>query len=169
MFWVKGKKDIRMKDDNIEMASDKLLEIKSYIPVEFTRLPRSLKEMDRFKATEFRQILLYTGPINFNNNLTKHQYLHFMSLHCSILILCSSELYIKYNDYANQLLVYFVKNFGNLYGFEFISHNIHNLIHLASDSKMHGPLDDFSSFRFENYLYQMKKNFKMQDIPYSRF
>jgi hypothetical protein len=45
-------------------ASAKLLKIKYYIPREFSRLPRNLSDVDRFKATEFRQLLLYTGPIS---------------------------------------------------------------------------------------------------------
>lgn len=163
--WVKGKRDVRILDTDLSKASDNLLQIKKYLPVEFARLPRNLNEVDRFKATEFRQLLLYTGPVIFKNILSRDQYKHFMSLHCAIRILCSPKFYLVHNDYANDLLKYFIKNYGTLYGHEHISHNVHNLIHLPSDCKMHGPLDNFSSFKFESFLYQIKKTVKFSRNP----
>jgi len=34
-------------------------------------------------------------------------------------------------NYVNGLLQHFILSFQNIYGKEYISHNIHNLIHLA--------------------------------------
>lgn len=164
-FWVHGKKNIRLAEEQILAASDHLLCIKNYIPVEFVRLPRSLKEVDRFKATEFRQLLLYTGPIVFKNILPKSKYMHFMAFHCAIRILCSPDLYLTHNNFANDLLKYFVEHFSKIYGDEFISHNVHNLIHLSSDCLIHGTLDTFSAFKYENYLYGLKKTVKLARYP----
>ncbi|KAJ8915735.1 hypothetical protein NQ315_000671 [Exocentrus adspersus] len=44
---------------------------------------------------------------------------------------------------------YFVKKVGETYGHDFISHNVHNLLHLADDVLNYGKLDNFSSFPFE--------------------
>ncbi|KAF0711158.1 Uncharacterized protein FWK35_00024933 [Aphis craccivora] len=41
----------------------------SRLPVEFTRQPRELKYLLRWKATEFRSFLLYLGPIALKGNL----------------------------------------------------------------------------------------------------
>lgn len=61
--WIKKKgEQYSLVSWKIEMLSNSLVSLKSCIPCEFNRKPRALTELDRFKATEFRQFLLYTGP-----------------------------------------------------------------------------------------------------------
>lgn len=55
------------------------------------------------------------------------------------------------------MLVCFVQDYAQLYGKEEVANNIHNLVHLADDANLHGPLDRFAAFPFENYLGQLKK------------
>lgn len=38
-----------------------------------------------------------------------------------------------------------------------MSYNVHNLIYLADEGKLHNSLDDFSSFKYENCMYGTKK------------
>jgi len=136
------------------------LALKNIIPVEFSRKPRSLLEFDRFKATEFRQLLLYLGPVIFHDCLDRKMYVHFLSLVVAVRILCSKKLHIYLNDYAKCLLLYFVENFGKLYGFEFVSYNVHNLVHICDDVKQFGTLDSFSCYKFKNYLQKLKHKVK---------
>lgn len=65
-----------------------------------------------------------------------------------------------YNNYATQLLKYFIEKFAEIYGPEYLTHNVHGLIHLPEDCLHHGPLDNFSAFKFENYLYTLKRILK---------
>ncbi|KAJ8910559.1 hypothetical protein NQ315_008944 [Exocentrus adspersus] len=102
------------------------------MPIEFNRKPRSLLEAKRWKATEFRQFLFYTGPVVLIDTLSPDKYLNFVCLHVSATILSSSS-YADYIDYADSLLVYFVNTFTTLYKPEYVSHNIHNLLHIAQD------------------------------------
>ncbi|KAF0688055.1 Uncharacterized protein FWK35_00033047 [Aphis craccivora] len=72
-----------------------------------------------------------------------------------------SELFLKNMymiDYANYLLLHFVTQFGRLYGDEYISYNIHNLIHLAEDCRRYGHLDLFSTFPFKNSFQKKSTN-----------
>jgi len=39
-----------------------------------------------------------------------------------------------------------------LYGLEFAAYNVHLLTHICDDVEIYGPLDECSSFPFENYL-----------------
>ena len=50
-----------------------------------------------------------------------------------------------------------MKNVSQIYGKENLVYNIHCLIHLAHDARKYGPLDNISSFPFENYLGKLKK------------
>jgi len=56
-----------------------------------------------------------------------------------------------------------------LYGKKFISHNVHNLLHLCSDVRIYGCLDNFSAFRFENYMISIKKKEKPLQQLIKRF
>jgi len=94
-FWLKGKKNIRMTDASIALANSRLIALQSTTSREFSRKPRPLSEFDRFKATEFRQILLYSGPAIFHNCLDNIKYYHFLSLTVAVRILVSKEFHIS--------------------------------------------------------------------------
>lgn len=42
---------------------------------------------------------------------------------------------------------------------------MHGLIHLPADCLLHGPLDTFSCFKYENYLYEIKKRIQTTKHP----
>ncbi|EZA56087.1 hypothetical protein X777_03737 [Ooceraea biroi] len=79
-------------------------------------------------------------------------------------ILSSKDLN-EYVTYAQDLILFFIKTFMKLYGIHNMSHNIHNLIHLVDDVKKFGPLDNFSAFKFENYMQILKKYIRKADRP----
>lgn len=135
------------------------------MPKDFVRLPRSLEDIEYYKATELRQFLLYSGPVVLKKITNKNIYTHFITLSCAIRILCSPALHRVYNNYALKLLKYFVQKFAILYEKEYISHNIHGLIHLPTDCLQHGPLDTYSCFKYENYLFEIKKTIQAARNP----
>lgn len=135
------------------------------IPSEFARRPRGLDERLRWKATELSQLLLYTGPVVLKDVLAPEVYQNFMLLSVSIYILASPTYCLMLNDFANTLLRAFVKHFGELYGQEFVVYNIHGLIHLSEDVRVHGNLDLISGFPFENYLKKIKGMVRKPSSP----
>lgn len=165
-LWIKGKvNNFRLPARSVHLLSQKLIAIKYNFSKEFNRKPRSLSHLKNWKATEFRTFLLYAGPIVLKNILPSPFYEHFLALHVAVTILCSKRLQRIYLDYACELLKYFVSCFGNLYGQENITYNIHNLVHLASDSRHFGVLDNFSTFKFENYLGKLKSLIRSGNRP----
>lgn len=162
VLWIAGKKIAY----NYRLSYQQVLDISTFLetivskntPKEFVRKGRSLKYLKQFKATEFRQLLLYTGVVVFKSVLKPKAYENFLTLVTACRILCSEKIQEEgCIDYAEKLLHYFVKVFGLLYGEENTSHNIHGLYHIADDVRGHGNLDNFSAFVFENFLQKIKK------------
>ena len=44
-----------------------------------------------------------------------------------------------------------------IYGQQFLSYNVHSLLHLVADVEVLGPLDTFSAFCYENNMPEMRK------------
>ncbi|KAK5647965.1 hypothetical protein RI129_002857 [Pyrocoelia pectoralis] len=158
----------KLSSKQTKELSVSLEHMSSYVPCEFARKPRSLSERKRWKATEYRQFLYYTGPVVCANILNVDMYTNFLSLHVATTIL-SSPKYLKLHvDYSHSLFMYFVETFMILYGKQNVSHNIHNLIHIVNDAKRFGILDNFSAFPYENYLQRLKKLLRKNDNPLSQ-
>lgn len=66
--------------------------IKSCLPLEFARKTRSFHEIDRWKATEWRSSLKYTGPVVFKLGLKENIYNHFLTIHVTVNILSRNEM-----------------------------------------------------------------------------
>ncbi|KYN00711.1 hypothetical protein ALC62_08511, partial [Cyphomyrmex costatus] len=168
-FWIKGNQEVRVFKEDIDTINEKLKLIYKSTPYEFSRKPRQITEYEKWKAVELRTFLLYYGPWLMKPFLKEQYFIHFLSLHCAIRIFICDELIEKYIDYAHELLMYFVSEFGNLYGYKYINHNIHNLIHLTLDVRKFGSLDKFSCFSFENYMHKIKMMLKTSNKPLSQF
>lgn len=166
LIFVKGQfKSVKFSVNMIKEISTNLDQISKWIPSEFARKTRRLDEIDRWKATELRLFLLYIGPVVLQNYLPREYMLHFNALHCAIRILCHETDCITNNEYAKDLLIFFVKTSEHLYGKEFMIYNIHNLTHLSNDVAKFGHLDSFSSFPFESFLFSIKKLLKKGEKP----
>jgi hypothetical protein len=87
-----------------------------------------------------------------------------MVLNIAMLILLSPDRTFLL-QYARELLDFFVKNFDNIYGQQFVSHNVHALLHLCDDYYLFGPLDNCSAFGFENYMKEIKSNHRKNEKP----
>lgn len=157
LWLIDGPLCVRMLTRNFNAICNSLVSYAAWIPREFARKSRSLKFVKRYKATEFRQFLLYTGPVALKGKLSDRLYKNFLVLHVAIRILCHKEHCQKFNSYAKNLLHFFVQDFQNLYGIKYITYNVHNLLHLANEVLNCGPLETFSCFPFENYLHTIKR------------
>ena len=100
-------------------------------------------------------------------NINKSIYDNFLLFACAIRILLSLNLCCDSNwiDIAEKLLLTFVEHGQSLYGPEFLIYNVHSLIHLAQDAKIHGALDKISAFAYESYLGRLKKLLRKPSQP----
>lgn len=165
--WVDGRPlQVKLSSRCSNIISERLILLKHCIPIEINRKPRSLSELPRWKATEFRTLLLYLGPLVFKDVIDEAIYQHFLLLHCAITILISKKHISTFTcSFADKLLQTFVNHCEKIYGLQFYVYNIHMLCHLSDDVQRFSPLDEFSAFAFENYLGQLKQKIKSPNKP----
>jgi hypothetical protein len=169
VYWIRGIKGVKLKVARMSVPyrnalSAYLIQSKEVWPTDFSRYPRGLPDVDRWKATELRQFLLYISVTALKGLLANDVYEHFMHLHCAVTILTSNK-YADLNALAHEMLTVFVATASKFYGDEFIVYNIHSLIHVSSDALRLGQLDSFSAFKFENKLGILKREIRSRNKP----
>ena len=148
--------------------SKNLVFLKKSMPGEFSRKPQSLFEFRLWKATEFKQFLLYTGPVVLKDKISPAMYKNFLYLSISIRILLKNDSSTEWYDYAENLFKCFVQGIPKIYGNEQLAYNVHSLIHLTDDARKFGSLNNISYFPFENYLGQLKRVVRRPQSPISQ-
>lgn len=164
-FWTCSKPSkTKLHRTEKALISEKLVSYRRFVPAEFARKPRSMAECAMWKATEFRNFLMYTGPAALKEIMNDDCYMHFLHLSVATSMLVSPSC-MKMVDVAEKLLIAFVKEAVLLYGKSIYVMNVHALIHLAEDVRQFGSLDNFSSFPFENFLQTLKKMIRSPNLP----
>lgn len=168
LLLMKGPLKCRLSANSVKSISENLEALKNNVPSEFARKPRTIYEIDRWKATEYRQFLLYTGLVVLHGIVHPNIYQNFLLLHVGIHILLNDTLSIAYNQYAHDILEGFVNNFSDIFGKDMVVYNVHCLVHLSEDAKVYGSLDNISSFPFENFLAKLKRIVRKPTFPLSQ-
>lgn len=157
-----------LPDVVVSEINNALYDITSFLPIEFTRKPRSLgvrNKKEKWKGTEFRRFILYDCIYVLKNHVPNNVFQCFLLLHCAIYILCRHDLFQEMNEVANYMLREFVNQSVHSFGCEFVVYNVHSLIHLAEEYYNRGTLDSFSAFSYENFLGIMKSHLRSTHRP----
>jgi hypothetical protein len=163
-LWIAGPLPTRLPK-KIKDLSEFLVNIRNTVPTEFARKQRSLKDLSRFKATEFRQFLLYIGPGALKGIIPDKHFQHFLQLQAATFILLSEKANMPFfNNLAKELFRKFVVGMIKMYGKSTAVYNVHSLIHINDDALLFGNLDKISAFPFENYLQTLKKMVRGQKL-----
>ena len=131
------------------------------VPFEIARTPRSLFQRKFWKASEWKNFLLYFLPVLLKNVLPVSFYNHWMLLVLSIHILLADKVKVNSDllGVVDVSLIKFVYLTRELYGVEYVSFNVHQLCHIAFSAKQWGPLWASSAFLFENNNGQLLRMF----------
>ena len=135
-LWFKGPLKCRIGRRAKTLISSNLLSYQPFVPKEFVRKPRDLDEVDRWKATEFCQFLLYLGPVALTGLIDPAMYNNFMLFSAAIYILASPLLCHEKQDDAQNYLELFVGHCSDLYEPTSIVYNVHALVHVVQDVKV---------------------------------
>lgn len=134
------------------------------MPAELHRAVRGLDCLAYWKASEFRTFLYYLSVVILPDFMCADAYFHFLALFCAV-TLCSSNAYDSLLPVARKLFLYFVDNFKDIYGVDYITSNIHNLTHVVDEVEKFGPLHTFNAYPFENHLYVIKNMLRHGSRP----
>ncbi len=115
------------------------------------RIPRDLKLYNKYKASEYRSMLLVFYPI-FQDVLPKNYYDHLKLLVFAMHIGENRE--IKQQDLTTMdaLLNEHVEQFKVLYGERHCVNTIHSIVHFSDTVRDYGPLQCYSTFNYESIL-----------------
>lgn len=153
----KGKRlRCRLSEQLIQILNDRINSFRSFSPnSDFQRRPRDFRELEHFKATEYRTYLLYLGPAVFKGILPNQYYNHFLLLHFAIYVYSSQLLNLL--PCANACIQRFVEEMAMLYGNESMVSNVHALTHFPEFVEKLGSIESFSAFHFESFLGMIKR------------
>lgn len=77
-IWTRGEKgrsrQTMISIGQVDVVSARLIDLQQCIPSCFARKPRSLRHLERWKATELRQFLVYTGKLVLSGILRQDLY-----------------------------------------------------------------------------------------------
>lgn len=121
------------------------------------RLPRPFKNLSKFKASEYRSLLLFYFPVILDGLLPRKYLDHFKLLSSSVYLLLQSNISQDDLRVADEKLKTFVNEFQQFYGKEHMVMNIHILLHLVDCVKSLGPLWSFSLFTYESFNAEFKR------------
>lgn len=144
------------KWDDTELSEINALLVKIKTPREINRCARSLQIFSFWKGQEFRNFLIYFSVVALKKHLSSRYYNHFLKLFCAVR-LASSDKYLDSNVGLIKLLIDdFLVEFKSIYGPQFMTSNIHNLLHLIDDVSRFGTLSSISAYPFESCLGKIK-------------
>lgn len=152
--------EVKLNQFYVNILTSRLEQIKNYCPSDFARQPVKIIKHGNFKATELRQILNYTGPAPFLGLFPENVYNHFLLLHSAMRVLVSPTQTDELINQAEVSIDVFVHNAHDVYGDEFVSYNIHALLHLTDDVRNFGPLESYSAFAYESNMIYLRKYLK---------
>jgi hypothetical protein len=161
LFFLKaGPRAVRLSQMLLLQMSEKLVDVGLYTPSEFARQPRGLNDLERFKATELRQFVLYHGIVCLKGIVRQDVYELFLSFFVAVRILHleSATQRNRLLPAARDMFRAFVHNAPHVLTETFVTYNVHSVLHICDDVELYEqPLSALSCFKFENYLQTLKR------------
>lgn len=126
-------KQTKLKSAQKDEIDRRLEAIHNDVTNDLQRRTRALTFYKKMKATEFRFILLYAGPVIFKGILKPEIYNNYLLFHAASRILCYPDLVQEYSSYAREYFKKFFQGYVKLYGLQSASLNLHNISHVTED------------------------------------
>ncbi|KAK3910089.1 Halomucin [Frankliniella fusca] len=126
-------------------------------PSHITRKPRSIDLVAMWKASEWRNWLLYYAIVCLVD-IVPQRYLRLVGLLSNAVFLLSRDVILEENLVeAHRCIEEFVRRFQDLYGPGQMNFSVHILTHLVECVRNWGPLFCHSTFPFESWNHHIAK------------
>lgn len=133
--------------------------------MEFQRKLRSFgDDLGSMKGTEFRQYLLYVGPLLLKGIVDEEKVQNLLKLQIASLIFSHSRFSMYYNE-ANTLMRTFIVEFAAIYHPCFVTYVVHSLCHMKKYIDLYGNWDNFSTFEYESFNSSVKHLLQTNVMP----
>lgn len=131
----------------IEIVDRRLKKIRP--PISISRRPNKMSNRNKWHANEWRNWILYYS-LPCMQGLLPARYLKHHNLFVSaIYLLLQDRILLSDIERASRYLGHYCKEYGRLYGDNYMYFNVHLSLHLPKCVLLHGPLYCFSAFSFE--------------------
>lgn len=132
----------------LSTINDRLSSLKP--PYHISRKPRSLDDVQQWKASEFKSFMLYCSiPVLFGL-LPEPYFNHYILLVDSIFVLLGTSITQSDLRRARYMIAQFCSQIEELYGKRFMTFNVHSLGHICNKVEDLGPLWAHSCFFYED-------------------
>ncbi|XP_036147846.1 uncharacterized protein LOC118647308 [Monomorium pharaonis] len=126
-------------------------------PCEISQTPQSVTNICQWKASEYKNFLLYYSLPILKDLLPRAFYKHWSLLVYAINIFNSEKISAQAFEKATRSINKFVTDIERLYGKEFLKFNVHLLLHLPKSVNDFGALWAWSAFPYESNNYILRK------------
>ncbi len=134
---------------NVSLIDDELSRLK--VPNEILRDFRKMSDnLGDWKASEFRNFLLFYSPVVLKKLLPQVYYKHWLLFVGAMRILLQKTVPESEINIAQLMIYKFVALIPELYGKEHVSYNVHVLLHVTEGSKHWGAPWACSAFLYED-------------------
>lgn len=148
----------KLSREDILRICVRMMNLSKQILEEFQRTTRSLSDIVKWKATEYRFFLLYCGMFVLKGILPDDLMKKFLLLSYACRILSCEKLCQTHADHAQVYLELFIKSAVDHYGEDCQTLNMHHLSHITEDVKYFKcSVSELTAFPFESLLGRLKK------------
>ncbi|KAK9739000.1 hypothetical protein QE152_g9414 [Popillia japonica] len=133
LLWIRSSSGSAVAPKFRRLIYNRTAKLTNTIPLEFHRKPRSLSEIDNWKATEFRFFLLYSGPFVLRHYLPQKYYNNFLLLHIVMRLLAIGNYTDRTIATCKTFITQFLREYESIYGSNEMVYNVHSSKHIVSE------------------------------------
>ena len=139
-----------------KMLNDRMANIR--LPRDFQRVLRPLDLANKYKALEWEIWLLFVSVPSLHGILPDEMFRSYLLFVHSIYTLLKDSIIQEEIDDCEYKILQFVGECQILYGLQFVTFNVHSLLHYCESVRKTGPLWANSAFPFESFISQFLKD-----------